>query len=63
MFLENQKFVFEWINEECITEEYSLVETAAFILDQSDEHAGEGTVILYTGLEESFGFVHTLYKE
>ena len=63
MYEEQIRFEFEWINEDCIANEFNLVETAAFILDQTQEHEGEGKVILYTGLDESFGFVHTLYKD
>ena len=50
------------VNEDCIADEMSLVVTAGFILEQVAEHDGEGKVILYTGLEESFGIIHALYK-
>ena len=62
MYKENIRFEFEWVNEDCIVDEMSLVVTAGFILEQAAEHDGEGKVILYTGLEESFGIIHALYK-
>lgn len=63
MYEEKIRFEFEWINEDCMANELSLVETAGFILDQTQEHLGEGKIILYTGLDQSFGIIHALYKE
>ena len=53
---------YEWINPDYLNEDEEYLEVSRLILDESYKKIGSGTPMMFMGIDEPFGFNHSLYK-